>query len=253
MRVFVFQVGGATAHMTDHSFSATLWVNMIVAKGDIAFNAWSDAGNFHMNGSGNMQVGLAKGAIFNGTSLPYPCCECGWRSGTWGIPYYWCGNCQICWTESLTIPSADYLFNANTAFGEFTGDRWGVKGTVSVLGYNAGFFVDTQGNLTVGNVDSYQLVTPTQVSTAMAQWQAARLTGLAPNATAEFNGIRFVGDTIRVPQPITATTDVIFALQRSQSVPTLTLLTPLGAEITPNNLPANVQFAEVLTYTRDVS
>jgi hypothetical protein len=253
VRVFVFQTGGATAHMTDHSFSATLWVNMIVAKGDIAFNAWSDYRGFHMNGSGSMQVGLAKGSIFNSTSLPYPCCECGWRSGWLGVPYWWCGNCQICWTESLTIPSSDYLFNANTAFGEFAGDRWGVKGTVSLLGYNAGFFVDSQGNLTVGNVDSYQLVQPVQVNAAIEKWQAARRNGLAPEAAFESDGIRFVGDSVRVPQPITTTTDVIFALQRSQSMPTLTLMTPLGAEITPDNLPVGVQFTEVLTYTRDVS
>jgi hypothetical protein len=77
--------------------------------------------------------------------------------------------------------------------------------------------------------------------------------GLAPEAAFEIDGIRFVGDSVRVPQPITATADVIFALQRSQSMPTLTLVTPLGVEITPNNLPANVQFTEVLTYTRNVS
>ncbi|NTV37659.1 MAG: flippase-like domain-containing protein, partial [Anaerolineales bacterium] len=52
---------------------------------------------------------------------------------------------------------------------------------------------------------------------------------------------------------LTTTTDVIFALQRNQSAPTLTLMTPLGVEVTPDNLPGNVQFAEVLTYTRNVS
>jgi len=77
VRVFTFQVGGANANVNSNSFSATLWLDMIVAKGNVAFNAWSDYRGFHMSGSGSMTVGLARGAIFNSLSVPYPCCECG--------------------------------------------------------------------------------------------------------------------------------------------------------------------------------
>jgi hypothetical protein len=242
VRVFVFKVGGASVHLTDHSFNATLYVDMIVANGNVTLNAWSDNG-FHLGGSGNMEISLRKGSVWTSPSFPiyYLSCQGFWPSCQW----------KSYWVEGISIPPIDFkLASTSVEFGEFSGDRWGMKAKASLYDYNVGIYVDNQGNLSVGNVDSYKLVTPTLINQALAKYQAAQHSGLAqPDRMWEVDGIQFVDNAIIIPQTLTTTTDAIFALARNQSVPTLTLMTPTNSEIAPNNLPANVYYQEVLTYT----
>jgi hypothetical protein len=242
VRVFVFKVGGASVHLTDHSFNATLYVDMIVANGNVTLNAWSDNG-FHLSGSGNMEISLRKGSVWTSPAIPIYYLECHgfWPSCEW----------KSYTLDSISIPPIDFkLASTSVEFGEFSGDRWGMKAKASVYGYEAGIYVDNQGNLSVGNVDSYKLVTPTLVNQAIAKYQAAQHSGLAqPDKVWEVDGIQFVDNSIIIPQMLTTTTDVIFALARNQAVPTLTLMTPSSVEITPNSLPGNVNYQEVMTYT----
>jgi len=245
LNVFIFQVASANMTIRQNSFSSTLNIDLIVAHGSLSFNAWSDWRGFHMTGSAVLTVGVPRGSIWQGC-----------------IPFVGCIN----------IPPNDWILgNIGFQAGEFTNGAWGFKGTVVVLGYQAGIFIDSQGHFTVGNVDGYQLVTPTAVSAARtAALNGKNLNANSPERAAALavcpkgvgvmcqrglDAITFVpdqtgalGDAI-VTVPVTRTNDVIFALTRQGSGPTLTLVMPDGKPVSPSTLPASVQYSSTVSGT----
>ena len=254
--VFVFHAGGLDAHINEaDGFKATLWIEAIVARGQFTVHAWSHSGKFHLTGSATVEIGIPKGEIWQGC-IPYPCCTagCKWHCHWYGCyPSCWvhCSWCQTC----VTVPPSDWtLGNVNADFGEFRtsgGSAYGFKGWVSVLGYDAGFYVDGDGTLAIGNVDKYQLVDSYQVQQARELWQAAQRAGeSSANQAWEYDGIRLAsGGDVYMTVPITQTTDVVFSLSRNGSLPGFTLIDPQGNEITPENLPANVTYTVSPTRT----
>jgi len=254
--VFAFKASELNIKITESDgFRGTLWIEAIVARGRFSVHAWSRYGRFHLTGSAVIQIGVPRGKIWSGC-IPYPCCSsgCRWISKWWGG--YWscwvdCHWCQSC----ITVPPGDWILgNVNAEFGEFragSGTAYGFKGWVSLMGYSAGFYVDNRGNLTFGNVDQYRLVDSFQVALARQMWQAKVASGQAlltePWEYAPFTFLPS-GD-ILVSVPLTRTTDVIFSLSRNRDVPRLTLITPGGVEITPDNLPANITYTVSITDT----
>lgn len=246
--VFVFHASQLDATIKEgDGFRGTLWIEAVVARGNFTIHAWSANDHFHLTGSAIVEVGIPKGKIFS-WSLPYPCCACVWydcyKTSCWNLCY-----------NGLTVPPEDLLLgNVGAQFGEFSissgGTAYGFKGTVSVMGYSAGFYVDNNGDLTIGNVDQYQLVDSQQVAEARRLWrEAARGASLpAPGAA----GLAFVDDnTAVVNVPVTTTTDLIFVLSGSGNPPAVSLVAPDGTAITPDHLPANVQYRQ--TFARETA
>jgi hypothetical protein len=213
--------------------------------------SWDTSTRFHLTGSAMIRVGLKKGQLVSAGSLPYPC-HC--RMCRKWVVYYPC--CKWC-TVSLDIPPQDiWLAGAGAQFGEFTGDRWGLKGTVSFLGFTTGFYIDHTGELKWGDVSGYKLVDAQQIMQARDAWQAATLAGGPAAAFAGDDPFGFVGDDrmlVRIGLPladphrletglqevITYTaaitqTDTMFSVSADVPV-TISLISPDGIEITPTN------------------
>ena len=176
--VFAFHAGQLDVSITESDgFRGTLWIEAIVARGSFSVHAWSRYGDFHLTGSATIEIGIPRGQIWSGCT-PYPCCstKCDYEC-VWGVcvEYCWpeCNWCESC----IDVPPGDWILgNVNAEFGEFRvsggGTAYGFKGWVSLSGYSAGFYVDNRGNLTIGNVDQYQLADSYQVAQARQAWQA---------------------------------------------------------------------------------
>jgi hypothetical protein len=211
VNVFIFPVAGAEATFTPNRFSATLWMEIIVARGRVSINAWSDNG-FHFTGSGTFEVGIPRGAI---------------------------------WNIGITIPPRAWILgDARIDVGEFTNGAWGFRGRACFLGWCNGLFVDTQGRMTFGNVDSYRLVPGHQLAAIRQAWLAQRATA-APDAWFDAgDGIWVTPDAdIVVTVVVTDATDVLFGVKRSGAVPTLTLIDPNNTVVTPTSLPPNIIYS----------
>ena len=212
---------------------------------------WDTSTKFHLTGSVVIDVGLKKGHLLSAGSVPYPChCR---MCRKWGIPYPCCRWCSF----ALEIPPYDiWLAGAGAQFGSFTGDRWGLKGTVSFLGFSTGFYIDHKGEMAWGDVSGYQLVDSYQVLQARRAWQAATVAHGPEAAFAGDETFTFLpGDRTLVhfglplAEPYraeldaqsqityTATitqTDMLFTV--SADVPlAVSLISPDGVEITPAN------------------
>ncbi len=211
VKVFIFPVAGAEATLTANRFSATLWMEVIVARGSVSIHAWSDNG-FHFTGSGTFEVGIPRGAI---------------------------------WNIGITIPPRAWILgDAQLDVGEFTNGAWGFRGRACFLGWCNGLFVDTRGHLTFGNVDSYRLVPGSQLATVRQAWLAQRQTA-APDAWFDAGDGIWVTPAadIVVTVVVTDATDVLFGVKRDGAGPTLTLVDPNGTAITPTSLPSNVIYS----------
>lgn len=242
LHVFIFQVGGANIRVSEsRGFEATVWIQMWWGRGDLTLRAWSSTGGFFLTGRATITVGFGKGAIWRGC-LKHPCCTVRWPP--------WKSSCRLCDGPCIEVPPVNLtLGQVGTEFGRFTGDRWGFKGFVTVLGYGAGFFIDHRGNLTVGNVDNIRLVTMAQIRQAHDAWLQAQADG-ADLSNWSSDGISFQsnGDTT-VSVSVPETTDVIFSLSRNRDTPTLSLQMPDGRVVRPDSLPTEIQYQEVTTYT----
>ncbi len=210
--VFVFKASQLNVRINEaDGFRGSLWIEAVVARGNFNVHAWSRYGKFHLTGSARVEVGIPKGKIFS----------------AWGF----------------NVPPSDWNFgNINAEFGEFRNGAYGFKGWVSLMGYNAGFFVDNSGRLTIGNVDQYRLVDSLAIRRAILAAQQRQAAGLAPRST---DGIS-VADAanVIVSVPITVTSDTIFGISGDSASPALSLVTPNGVAITPANLPPNVRYLQ---------
>jgi hypothetical protein len=219
VKVFIFEVGGASATLKSNEFRATLYVRAVIARGNINLRAWSDYRGFLFTGSGSMTVGFQKGEIFQ--------------------------NCV--WKVCVAIPpfSVD-IGGVWVDAGAFRNGAWGFKGNVSYMGYSAGFFIDSRGKVTIGNVDQYRLVSSAQIQAARLAWAATRTNAGPPSDP----GLVFPSaDVTDVRVPVASGKDLIFALARQGDVPTLTLITPGGITITPTARLANVSYNRTISGT----
>ena len=259
IKVFVFTVGGANAVIKANSFKATLWLDIIVARGSITVAAWSDTRGFHLTGSAVFQVGIPKGKIFSSCVPGFDCsttwvrpCSCKWYRA-WCCVYV---PIVKCWSTAwcVSIPPSDWILGQVGAdAGEFTNGKWGFKGYVTILGATYGFFVDTSGYLSFSNVDQYRLVTPAQVAQARLALAARQSAGAFPPVAGALDYLSFEPDgDIVVQVPITVTKGATFALSRNGAAPVLTLISPAGATIDPAHLPSNVNYREVITYSLSI-
>ena len=260
IKVFVFTAGGASATLTSNSFKATLWLDMIVSRGSLSINAWSDTRGFHLTGSAVFELGIPKGKILD-SCVPMINCETTWvKPCEWSLLRPWCGvpvPVVRCWTTQLcmSIPPVTLILGQTAAeAGEFTNGSWGFKGKVTVGVLSYGFFIDTSGRMSFSNVDAYRLITAAQVAQAAARQAAAwPVDGRLPQSLDAPDHIAIAPDgTITLTVPITVSTDATFALSRNSDVPVLTLVSPSGAAIDRAHLPANVTYREVVTYTQAI-
>ncbi len=217
--VFGAEMSQTSVLITPNRFSAAIDVQLAVLHGQVAVNAWSSDGRFHFTGTGTAEVSMARGSIF-----------------TWRAPLI----------GPIVIPPSDVnIGGVDVAAGEFSNGKWGFRGRACFQGYCAGVYIDTTGKLTVGNVDAYVLVTPTQFAAARAAWLAqGQTTGLQADAQTPEIWV-LDANAVSTPVTVTAGADVIFLVNRSAALPSLTLVTPPPAStpITPGALPANVQYA----------
>jgi len=251
VKVFVFTAAGASAEVDSAGFKATIWFNLFVAHGQVTVQAWSSNG-FHMTGSASITVGWKKGDIWQGC-IPWVCCPNGKKYNGFNC---WAWKTHKCDGVCISIPPWNMeLGPVGADVGEFTNGKWGFKGYASMCVGDTcksiGFYIDSSGTLKVGNVDSYRLVTRGDVTLARQQWQAAVARGEATGNDwkSPVGELTFLdsGDVL-IPAPVTRTTDVFFSLARNGDAPTLSLITPSGVEITPDNTPANIGYQQVVTY-----
>ena len=252
--VFAFHAGQLEATIKESDgFRATLWIEAIVARGQFSVHAWSSAGDFHLTGSATIDIGIPEGEIWSGC-VPYPCCSvsCHWVHKWWGGYPSCSADCSWCHT-CVTIPPSDWeLGTVNAEFGEFVvsnGTAYGFKGWVSLMGYDAGFFVDDKGDLSVGNVDKYHLLDANQVAAARRLQKRLQENGLIAADDPWTSGPLTLlpnGD-VYLTVPISQTTDILFSMSRNSDEPVFTLIDPQGKPITPDSLPANVLYSQTVT------
>lgn len=261
--VFVFRVGGSEISISERSgFRAELTINMIWGQGELEVQAWSQSGQFFLTGKASISIGLSRGSLFRGC-LRHPCCSFRCRGCRVRI-FRRCIiprcrlSCRLCNGPCITVPRRNItLARVGAEFGRFvrgSGDTWGFKGSVRILGISAGFFINERGGIRIGNVNDIRLVTAPQIAKVRDAWQQV-VTDNAASATPQDltgwskNGISFPNQTtsiVTVNLPETA--DTVFSLGRETEVPNLTLRAPDGTEITPTNLPEGVLYDEEVEY-----
>lgn len=241
MKIFsMFEAARARATMrfTDGDvpflFKAELNINAVIAKGEVKLAAWTKDGSFHLTGRIHGEVGVRRGALYE---------------GCWG----W-GWAKIC----ATIPPGDWFIGATMEFGEFQkdgGTAWGFKAGVSIFGKNYGIYVDTSGRFSVGNVDRYRLVdAPTlrrarSIHERMASGQLAR-TALTAEELDLYTAYRFSDNgtiTIDVANLNRAGDLGVTILRQGEDADVvISLIRPDGLVISGANPPSNVTFREEL-------
>lgn len=222
---------------------------------------------FHFTGSASIMVGLEKGQLLSVSALPYPC---NWSTcRKWFISYPCCKWCYV----TIDIPPIDlWLAGAQAEFGEFTGGHWGLKGTLSILGFTVGFYFDTEGNVEFGDVSQYTLIDAGTLSSARAAWLEATLAGGPPAALAGDDQFTFLSESealVRVQLPmdgpimsevmaqdaitytnVISETDTIFTVKADVPL-TVSLVAPDLVEITPENYGTLADYT--VQYTQTVS
>ena len=143
----------------------------------------------------------------------------------------------------IDLPPMDLTYEAEIAFGQFcvssscTVYEWGIKGTLSVIGYDFGLYYgfDKGFDLILGNdghvlIDQYGGVQPSPAKLS-ANLQAVVEVQRAPQAV---NGVALIPFTIS-PQA----EEMLIGLGWQAGLPALTLIDPNGVEITPVNAAAH--------------
>lgn len=279
----VFEMGKADANIRDTSFRFKGEIRVVTTKGTVEINAWSDNGSITMTGRGKIQLGIGKGTLWNGGESA---CKSIGRTVCAVVKFFtdvwnWLSNersetrCNqivdtVCEWVGVAIPPWDlYLYSINGDFGKFRNGNWGVKGYFSlgdVAGNIAGnlmsrlgvprefgFYADHRAEWKLGNVTSYQLMTPPQFAAAIQRYlarQSAEVSGASlevavdPNITVLSQNHAILQSNIQAPTLSAA--EVISQVQvskpstmtfllASNSVMTPSLIAPDGFLITPDN------------------
>ena len=236
------QAAKADAHISKaRGFSATLVFDYNVFYASVRTDAWREKNRTFVTGRGEAYVVLREGLF--GSACAF-------------------GKC-------IGLPPGDLRSPTVTAeFGTFTNDAFGFKGMIdyklekwgkTLISFRGGFYVDGYGNLGVGNVDSYQLATRSQVLEAQAIY-AARARGEVVTASSPLDGqVDFTdsGDVLlsfpvdepimaldaEVPYTTTLRSDLLFAMiQPLTGTLSFALVTPEGSTIRSTTLPDNVAY-----------
>jgi hypothetical protein len=230
VKLFIFDVANANAFISPREFRGTLQIELVVARGSVAVNSWVDSSDaFHLTGSGRLEVGVPKGAI-----------------------YKKCRKLLFIKLGCTPIPPSNLnVGQVDVQAGEFRNGAWGFKGSVKFLKFSQGFYIDSEGNIKFGKVDGYQLVTPEDVAAAHAAWSSVTASGA--EGMAAYSGYHFASTTSAFPLTVTTSitqpSELIFVLSREGAAPQLSLVMPDGTEVTPDRLPENISYTEVFTTT----
>lgn len=266
-----YQIGSASVGINQNrGFSGNVWVRGVLWEAAISIRAWNGGGRFHFTGSAEVRFGMGKGQIFDQcASLP-----CGVKiCKKWGIPYP-CGVkfCNVC----VSIPPSDlWLGGVRADFGAFTNGAYGIKGTVSFMGYSIGAYVDTAGRVRFGDVSGYRLISSPTVRAARTEWNDLRTLGVnQPQIIRDAVSYAFPDDgrvVLGVNTPfaeadygltpanvitglsIITQTDTLFSVKSNLPL-SVSLLSPEGVTITVDNYATEpggyvISYTEVTSYT----
>ncbi|RRR69243.1 MAG: DUF4397 domain-containing protein [Candidatus Viridilinea halotolerans] len=228
VKVFNFSAASAGASIGLDGFRGTLNLDLVVARGNLNVRAWADHRGEHLTGTGIMEVGIPKGKIFSK----------GW------------------WRLAINLPPHDIrLGSVGIEAGKFRNGQWGFKGTAEMslgpIRHRKGFFINTSGNLSFTNVDSYQLVTPLVVQAAQAEFELASTQGIQlSEVTVGSQRISFASDgEVLLAAPIAHQADATFLFARIGNAPTFSLIRPDGTRIEATTQLENVFYDEDIAYT----
>jgi len=220
-----------------------------VVEGTLGFHTWLDPScKAHFTGWGSVSLEVQKGSLVHEEVLGLCCVD---------FPPF-----------SVLIGRADVEFGEFRANG---GSVWGIKGKIDILDLlKTGIYIDAKGTVDFTDVDSYVLLDNTQLLRARQAWlRQERIAeggggadfdrkhrsylplilagdgerrGPAPTSEIEsyeplegYELLAFASDAIIRTVPVISSTDMAFMLVGSSAVPTLTLVTPSGLDITPDN------------------
>ena len=196
VQVLSYAAADASLTISQHDgLRGSVYVRAGIVEGSAELHIWKASGKFHFTGRGMVKIRVEKGQIFSRCPL--------------GVCIY--------------IPPSDMDFlSIEVEIGEFCTSSgcddtvYGIKGTVSFMGYSAGFYVDAEGSIHFGSdLDEYRLVDQASAG--------PHLTGYTSQGTTDF---------IDVPID-TEAESVFFALAWERGTPGLSVITPDGVEITP--------------------
>ena len=250
MRIFsMFEAARARARMVfadgpvPFLFQAELNINAVIARGEVKLTAWTSDGNFHLVGRIFGSVGLRRGAITDRCFSIY---------NPFGDD----------WNVCLTLPSEDLFFDATMEFGEFRhgdGSTWGLKASIEIAGSTYGIYVNTEGNVKIGNVDEYRTIDTPSLQRAKqlnALVQARQLNPAALSSadydllqTYQFGDGSVTINVADVTRPGDLTLNA-FLMGGDASFPVV-LVRPDGLRIGESNAPDNVTFSQESVTPRD--
>lgn len=122
-------------------FYGMVRTEMLFARGTVEINVFDHRGKTCVSGSGKLDIGVKKGAVYKKTIKI-------WK-----------------WKKKIRVPGKDvWVGSAGAAFGLFKNGKKGVKGYVDfpIVG-NVGIFVSSS-SVKIGNVSSYKLYKPSWAS-----------------------------------------------------------------------------------------
>ncbi len=229
--------------------SATLWVDVLVIKGNAHVTAWTQDGRFHLVGGGHLFVGVREGQIAR------KCITVN----------YLVGSKTFC----AGLPPTDYYRQVKVAFGEFYhggGTTWGVKAEVEfsvdlkvkTFYFHYGVYVNTAGDIRFGSVRQYRTITPPDITRAMQLQQGMERGDLSRAMLSDadqklLNDYRTEGNTTYVDFTV-GDADVLVNFTRVlEDGLELRLIRPDGLEIALDNLPNNMGSVDIELQPEDES
>jgi uncharacterized repeat protein (TIGR01451 family) len=216
----LFHMAGMQGQFTGRSFSANIWVEALLVRGQMRIALWDQNGEMYLIGSGRVEVGLREGSLMD---------EC---VDTWIFG-------EVC----ITLPPWDIFFGVGADFGRFTNGAWGFKAYFTIdfelFSFDVGFYIDSQGNFALGNVSDKHLVTPPGVQRARELHELMKGSTLQerrelpPEDRQMLERYSFTssGDTL-VSVELSGKKDAMFALSRFSAVPDFSVIGPDGQEYT---------------------
>lgn len=199
-----FEASHAEMKIRPNRFQFTGRVQSVLTKVDMTLNAWTDSGSrFHMNGRGQLTLGISKGKIFSASGnkcrdVTQRVCKVVGAVVTvlsFGLAdgEEVCNNVtkRICDALSISIPPWNLeVSKIEGEFGDFTNGKWGLKASIKrgdIIGTigkdlidffgvpsQFGVYIDHTGNFHVGGVQSYMLLTPPPIQAAQQRWQTVQ-------------------------------------------------------------------------------
>lgn len=218
LKVFVFDAAEASLSLSqDRGLEGTLHIEYppYLLTGDASLHVWRADGRFHFTGSAVVSVGFTKGQ---------------WWSKCFHIPFD--GNtCINIPPFSLSIAEIGAEFGEFCSNSQCTSTVYGLKGTESAFKWDQTFFIDVNGNMSLGgDAREYSLYTQPLLANGTRGPAAAPYTN-----THTYN--------------IGATDQALFMLGWQSGDPLFTLVDPSHNVIDPNTQLTNpaVYYTRVLT------